>query len=148
MWSTLRNQVRAFARPRHGLLAVLGLALVATLSWNGCSEDAAPISAPESAAPIAQLQINGYDQLPPEAQAKVDLVVGVIDDITSEQPDRIAAGFNRLDTIEPGLYAETMAAQPAKAGTGFASGCAARKCGKKIKALRPRDAFRSHRPAA
>jgi len=108
MWTSIMNSARSFARPRVGQLAIIGVALIATLGWNGCSEDSAPLSAPDGAQPTVQTQINGYDTLPPEAREKVDLVVGVIDDITSEQPDRVAAGMERLDLIQPGLYDELM----------------------------------------
>ncbi|MBK8233542.1 MAG: hypothetical protein IPK72_23930 [Candidatus Eisenbacteria bacterium] len=41
--------------------------------------------------------IQGYDTLPPEAQEKVDLVMGTLEDITSGRQDRVDAGFSALD---------------------------------------------------
>ncbi|MCC7142649.1 MAG: hypothetical protein IT349_11170 [Candidatus Eisenbacteria bacterium] len=118
MLKSFLNKARAAARSRLSLLALLGLATLSTVAWQGCGDNSIPSA---SNAPTTEsletMVIQGYDTLPPEAQEKVDLVMGTLEDITSGRQDRVDAGFARLDEIEPGLYDEVMAGFALAAGS-------------------------------
>lgn len=106
-WMNLRSALRAHA----SVLAVLGLVIAAGSMWQGCSEDAPPsASGLSSQLETPLVVVDGDDALPPEVQAKIDLVLGTLADLTSGNQARVDAGFARLDRIEPGLHDQVMGA--------------------------------------
>ncbi|MEZ4651439.1 MAG: hypothetical protein R3E97_22125 [Candidatus Eisenbacteria bacterium] len=111
MFRSFLTSLRSAARPAT-LLVLSVLSLTAITAWTGCGEDPSSVSGPSISADNATVQViddGGYTDLPPEAQEKVDLVVGIIEDLLSEQPDVVAGAFARLDDVEPGLYDQVVA---------------------------------------
>ncbi|MCA9757056.1 MAG: hypothetical protein KDA27_14725 [Candidatus Eisenbacteria bacterium] len=112
MSRSILSRLGALSR-HHALHIMVALfAISAAFAWTGCGEEPAPsgpsnasLGLTDGAGPV----VEGYDQLPPESQRKLDEVLSVLDDILSGDDALVHRGFERLDDLEPGLHDQVMA---------------------------------------